>query len=77
MIKITASEIANKYSVSYQTINHYTNLGLLVPNSRKGFKRIYSEPEVGKRLKRIKELKNKGYTLMAIADLFNSRERKK
>ncbi len=75
--KITAPEIVEKYNISYQTLNHYTNLGLLTSDGRKGFKRLYLESEVKKRLERIRKLKDKGYTLRAMVDLFNSTKKKK
>ncbi len=74
--EISAVEIVKKYNISYQTLNHYTNLGLLSISGRKGFRRFYLDSHIRKRLKKIKELKDKGYTLRAIADLLNSRRSK-
>ena len=70
--EISATEIVKKYSISYQTLNHYTNLGLLIAHGRRGFMRMYAEGEIRARLKKIKELKDRGYTLRAIADLIDS-----
>ena len=74
--EISATEIVKKYNISYQTLNHYTNLGLLNAHGRRGFMRMYADSEIRVRLKKIKELKDKGYTLCVIADLLNSGGRK-
>ena len=63
---ITADRIAQKYNVPYSTVNHYTIIGLLkVVNKRKNV-RLYDEAEVRHKLKRILELKEKGYPLSLI-----------
>jgi len=52
--------------MSYQTINYYTNLGLLVVKKRKGNGRLYENKDVKERLLRITSLKDKGYPLRLI-----------
>ena len=60
---ISSQKIIEKYDISYQTVNYYTNLGLLTVRKRKGNSRLYDEQEVQKNLKRIIELKDQGYPL--------------
>jgi len=68
---LTALEISKKFNLSYQTLNYYTNLGLLHSVKREQNKRLYSEEEVRERLTKINELKNKGYPLKIIAEMLN------
>jgi len=68
---ISALEITKKFSISYQTLNYYTNLGLLHSSKRKGNKRLYVESEVKDRLSRIDRLKDEGYPLKIIASMLN------
>jgi DNA-binding transcriptional MerR regulator len=63
---ISALGVSKKFAMSYQTVNHYTNLGLLVVRKREGNGRFYLESEVNSRLKRISQLKNEGYPLKII-----------
>ncbi|MFH1996837.1 MAG: MerR family transcriptional regulator [Candidatus Omnitrophota bacterium] len=63
---ISAVEVAKKFNVSYQTVNHYTDLGLLTVSRRKGNGRYYRESEVRSRLRRIYQLKDEGYPLRII-----------
>jgi len=63
---ISPREISRKFNVSYQTINHYTNLGILVVRQRKGNGRLYDEQEVRRAFQRVNELKNAGYPLRLI-----------
>jgi len=65
-VLISSQEIVNKYGISYQTLNYYTSLDLLVVRKRKGNGRLYNEEEVKKSLKRITKLKDKGYPLRLI-----------
>ncbi|MFC1708960.1 MerR family transcriptional regulator [Candidatus Omnitrophota bacterium] len=67
---ISALEISKRFNLSYQTVNHYTNLGLLVVRKREGNGRLYRESEVSSRLKRIEQLKNEGYPLRIIRRMF-------
>ena len=69
---ISAVELSKEFNVSYQTINHYSNLGLLESVKRIGLKRFYKREDVKARLNTIKELQDKGYTLRLIADVIKS-----
>jgi len=70
---ITSAEVVKKYKISYQTLNYYTNLGLLVSKGRIGNKRLYDEKKLKKRLKKIQKLKNDGYTLRLICKIINKK----
>jgi len=65
---ISAIDIAKNYNFSYQTVNYYTNLGLLKVIENQGNKRLYDKQDVEERLKTIKELKHRGYPLRLIRD---------
>jgi DNA-binding transcriptional MerR regulator len=68
---LTSFEVIKKYRISYQTLNYYTNLGLLVSCGRRGNKRLYDERKLRKRLRKIQSLKNDGYTLRLIRKILN------
>jgi DNA-binding transcriptional MerR regulator len=63
---ISAKEITSSYHITYQTVNHYTDLGLLPVMLKKGNVRFYDSALVEKRLKEIKELAGEGYSLRLI-----------
>jgi len=63
---ISPIEISKKYNISYQTINYYTNLGLLKVRRREGNNRLYNNREVRSGLDRITKLKSQGYSLHLI-----------
>lgn len=63
---ISSKEIVKKYNISYQTLNYYTNIGLLEVRKRKGNGRLYVEDEVERKLQKIEELKDQGYPLRLI-----------
>lgn len=63
---ISAGEIVKKYGVTYQAVNHYTNLGLLEVVARNGNARMYARAKVKGRLARISRLVNEGYSLRLI-----------
>lgn len=63
---ISSQQISKQYNMSYQTINYYTNLGLLIVKKRKGNGRLYENKDVKNRLLRIISLKDKGYPLRLI-----------
>lgn len=63
---ITINEIIREYSVPYSTVNHYTIIGLLNVVGKKRNIRLYDRGEVRERIKRILELKDKGYPLHLI-----------
>ncbi|MFH1640933.1 MAG: MerR family transcriptional regulator [Candidatus Omnitrophota bacterium] len=63
---ITARDITNKYNITYQSVNHYTDFGLLPVLIKEGNVRLYNKNVVEKRLKKIRELMNEGYSLRLI-----------
>ncbi len=66
---ISPAEISKIHSISYQTVNYYTNLGLLKVKRRDANNRLYSPKEVSSCLKKVSELKSRGYSLRLICDL--------
>ena len=66
---ISTQEIIKKHNLSYQTVNYYTNLGLLSVRKKIGNSRFYSAGEVRRRLEAITKFKNQGYSLKLIRDL--------
>ncbi|MCM8801679.1 MAG: helix-turn-helix domain-containing protein [Candidatus Omnitrophica bacterium] len=68
---ISAKEIVKTFRISYQTLNTYTDLGLLDVVAKKKRLRMYDYHEVKKRLRRIACLINAGYTLRLIRDILN------
>jgi DNA-binding transcriptional MerR regulator len=66
---ISPAEITKIHSISYQTVNYYTNLGLLKVKKREANNRLYSSKEVSSSLKKVSELKSRGYSLKLICDL--------
>ena len=63
---ITAGEIVQKFGVTYQAVNHYTNLGLLQVVTKSGNMRMYARSKVKNRLVKISSLVNEGYSLRLI-----------
>jgi DNA-binding transcriptional MerR regulator len=63
---ISAKDITRGFGVSYQTVNSYTDLGLLDVVSKKNHMRMYDHDEVKRRLLKISRLVNEGYTLRLI-----------
>jgi len=63
---ISAGEIVKKYGVTYQAVNHYTNLGLLQVVTRDGNARMYAKAKVKNRLAKISALVSEGYSLRLI-----------
>lgn len=63
---ISPAEISKKYNISYQTVNYYTNLGLLMVKRRDGNNRLFNARQVFACLKRINKLKSQGYSLRLI-----------
>jgi DNA-binding transcriptional MerR regulator len=63
---ISAKEIMAKYKISYQTINHYTNFGLLSVVLKNGNVRYYNRSLIDKRLRQIRKLIEEGYSLQLI-----------
>lgn len=63
---LSAKDIMKKYSLSYQTINHYTDFGILPVLVKRGNVRFYDKRVVEKRIKRTRELMSEGYSLRLI-----------
>lgn len=63
---ISAKEITASYHITYQTVNHYTDLGLLPVAIKKGNVRFYNKNLVSRRLKEIRGLTREGYSLRLI-----------
>ena len=63
---ISAKEIVKTFHISYQTVNHYTDFGLLEVAAKKRNVRFYDRDLVTKRLKEIRELVGEGYSLRLI-----------
>lgn len=69
---ISSTEIIKRYKISYQTLNYYTNLGLLQTLKKKGNKRYYDESELKDNLDKIQKFKNEGYPLRLIRKLIHA-----
>jgi DNA-binding transcriptional MerR regulator len=63
---ITVKEIANKYDLSYQIINRYSDSGLLDVVFKKSNVRFYDRRLAERRMRRIITLSKEGYSLMLI-----------
>ncbi len=59
-------DIMRAYSLSYQTVNHYTDFGLLPVTLKRGNVRFYDRETVLKRMKTIREMMGEGYSLRLI-----------
>jgi len=68
---ISAKEIVQKYNLTYQTVNHYTNFGLINVVSKKGNVRLYDGDEINGRLTKITLLINAGLPLRVIRKTLN------
>jgi len=73
---ISAKEIIRVFGISYQTVNSYTDLGLLDIVSKKNHLRMYDYAEVKRRLHRITRLANEGYTLRLIRKMLDEGKRR-
>lgn len=63
---ISAPEIVKRFGVTYQAVNHYTNLGLLEVAAKNGNARMYEKSQVRFRLSKIAQLVREGYSLRLI-----------
>ena len=64
---ISANMVVRRHRISYQTLNYYTNLGLLPVAAREGNQRLYRANEVRENLEKIRRLKGEGYPLGLIS----------
>jgi len=67
---IVAKDIMHRYHLTYQTVNHYTNLGLLPLEFKKGNVRFYDACQVKQRLICISRMTKEGYSLNLIRKKF-------
>lgn len=67
---IPIGEVSRLFNISKATVNYYTNLGLINVVRKIGNKRLYSREDVNRRIHKIRELLNKGYTLKVIKNEF-------
>ena len=63
---ISAKDISDKYNISYQAVNHYTDLGLLEVLLKRGNVRLYKREIVDRRIRKIMDLRKEGYSLRLI-----------
>ena len=63
---ISAKDLMSRYKVTYQTVNHYTNFGLLPMVAKIGNVRFYQKGLAIKRLRQIRNLMEEGYSLRLI-----------
>jgi len=68
---ISPYQIVDKYNISYQTLNYYTNMGLFSVVKKEKNQRWYDEKEVEKNLAEIVRLKDEGYPLRLICRILN------
>jgi DNA-binding transcriptional MerR regulator len=64
--EVAVKEIMSRYNLTYQTVNHYTDLGLLPLAFKKGNVRFYDSNKVKQRLATITALTREGYSLRLI-----------
>ena len=63
---ITVEEVAKRFDVSKATVNYYTNIGLIQVCQKKKNRRLYDLEDVSKRIEKIRDMLNLGYTLRLI-----------
>jgi DNA-binding transcriptional MerR regulator len=63
---ITVKEIFQLYGLSPQSINRYSDAGLLSVAFKKGNVRFYERQQANKRVKQITSLSKEGYSLTLI-----------
>lgn len=63
---VSAKDIMQRYNLTYQTVNHYTDIGLLPLAFKKGNVRFYNGSLVKQRLVAITSLAREGYSLRLI-----------
>ena len=68
---INTKEVVDRFNISYQTLNYYTNLGFFTVVERRGNKRMYDLKEVACKIEDITSLKNQGYPLRLIVKKLN------
>jgi len=71
---INVEEVAKLFDISKATVNYYTNVGLILVHQKKKNKRLYKREDVAKRIKKIRDMMNLGYTLRLIQREFATRD---
>ena len=65
---MTAKDIQTEFKVSASAVNYYTALGLLRVIRRRGTTRFYDARVTRQRMKRMRALLDRGYTLQVIKE---------
>ena len=74
MSKYTTGEVAKLCGVTVRTVQYYDTRGILVPSElTEGGRRLYSEEDV-KRMKIICFLRDMGFSIDAIGQLFSEKD---
>jgi DNA-binding transcriptional MerR regulator len=68
--------ICAQFNLTYHTVNHYTNLGLLKVVLKQKNRRLYDAREVRERLSKIEGLALQGYPLQLISKTLNEGQAK-
>ena len=68
---ISSQDICTQFNLTYHTVNHYTNLGLLKVVTKQKNRRLYDAHEVRERISKIAELALQGYPLQLISKTLN------
>ena len=63
---LSVKGIMKKFRMSYQTVNHYTDFGLLPVTLKKGNVRYYDKRMIENRMNKIRDLMAEGYSLRLI-----------
>ncbi len=63
---INVEEVAKLFNISKATVNYYTNIGLIIVSQKKKNKRLYDVADVTRRIDKIRDMMNIGYTLRLI-----------
>ena len=63
---LNIEEVAKAFDISKATVNYYTNIGLIIVHQKKKNKRLYDNDDVVRRIAKIREMMNMGYTLRLI-----------
>ncbi|MFH0983902.1 MAG: MerR family transcriptional regulator [Candidatus Omnitrophota bacterium] len=73
---ISPQDICAQFNLTYHTVNHYTNLGLLKVVIKRRNRRLYDAREVRERLSKIEGLALQGYPLQLISKTLNEAQAK-
>ncbi|MCF7887584.1 MAG: MerR family transcriptional regulator [Candidatus Omnitrophica bacterium] len=73
---VSSMELVRKFGISYSTLTHYTNLGLLRVVQKNGNKKLYQINRAKRRLNKIKKLSTEGYPLKIIRKILSDGDKK-